>query len=132
MAREVDAWRRHQGGQSRHHVERLDKIAGSNFEQPKAGPKGGGQDARRSTTSVVPSRYGVFKRYRIFPWAVSDSRSVETAGRVIVRHRRSNFSRSCASLATKACNENPAARANLPSMDSAAAGNVCKVKAFRP
>ena len=36
-----------------------DKIAGSDFEQPKAGPKGGGQDARSQITCVVPSRYGV-------------------------------------------------------------------------
>ena len=28
------------------HTARADKIAGSDFEQPKAGPKGGGQDAR--------------------------------------------------------------------------------------
>jgi hypothetical protein len=28
---------------------RGDKIAGSDFEQPKAGPKGGGQDARSNT-----------------------------------------------------------------------------------
>ena len=39
---------------------RSDKIAGSDFEQPKAGPKGGGQDARSNITWVVPSRYGVF------------------------------------------------------------------------
>ena len=58
IAREVDARRRHQGGQPGHKVERLDKIAGSDFEQPKVGPKGEGQDAWSSTTSVVPSRYG--------------------------------------------------------------------------
>ena len=33
---------------------RGDKIAGSDFEQPKAGPKGGGQDARSNITWVVP------------------------------------------------------------------------------
>ena len=32
---------------------------------------------------------------------------------VIYRHRRSNFSRSCASVATPACNEKPAAFANV-------------------
>jgi len=37
-----------------------DEIHGSDFEQPKAGPKGGGQDARSNITWVVPSRYGVF------------------------------------------------------------------------
>ncbi len=33
VAREVDARRRRQGGQSRHQVERFDKIAGSDFGQ---------------------------------------------------------------------------------------------------
>ena len=44
----------------------------------------------------------------------------------------SSFSRSCASLATPACNEKPAARAKLPAMASVAAGTVCKVNAWRP
>jgi hypothetical protein len=51
---------RYQRRQPRHEVQRLDKIAGSNFEQPKAGPKGGGLEARSKMTCVVPSRYGVF------------------------------------------------------------------------
>ncbi len=36
----------HQCRQAGQEVERLDKIAGSDFEQPKADPKGVGQDAR--------------------------------------------------------------------------------------
>jgi len=40
----------------RHEIQRLDKIARSDFEQPKAGPKGGGQEARSNMTWVVPSR----------------------------------------------------------------------------
>jgi hypothetical protein len=50
----------HQRDESRNKVLGLDKIAGSDFGQPKAGPKGGGQDARSNITCVVPSRYGVF------------------------------------------------------------------------
>jgi len=46
----------HQCGQSGDEVQRLDKIAGSDFEQPQAGPKGGGQDARSNITCVVASR----------------------------------------------------------------------------
>ena len=45
-----------QRGEPRNKVFRLDKIAGSDFGQPKAGPKGGGQDARSNITCVVPSR----------------------------------------------------------------------------
>ena len=40
----------------------LDQIAWSDLEQPQAGPEGAGQDARSNTTSVVPARYGVFRR----------------------------------------------------------------------
>ena len=36
----------HQRDEARNKVLGLDKIAGSDFGQPKAGPKGGGQDAR--------------------------------------------------------------------------------------
>jgi hypothetical protein len=50
----------HQRDEARNKVLGLDKIAGSDFGQPKAGPKGGGQDARSNITCVVPSRYGVF------------------------------------------------------------------------
>ncbi len=32
----------------------LDKIAGSDFEQPKVGPKGGGQDARSNSCNAWP------------------------------------------------------------------------------
>ncbi len=32
----------------------LDKIAGSDFEQPKVGPKGGGQDARSNSYNAWP------------------------------------------------------------------------------
>jgi hypothetical protein len=39
------AWMRRSG-----EIHRLDKIAGSDFEQLKAGPKGGGQDARSNMT----------------------------------------------------------------------------------
>ena len=49
----------HQRDEARNKVLGLDKIAGSDFGQPKAGPKGGGQDARSNITCVVPSRYGV-------------------------------------------------------------------------
>ena len=59
-AGEVDPRPGHQCGQPGDKIQRLDKIAGSDFEQPKAGPKGAGQDARSNITWVVPSRYGVF------------------------------------------------------------------------
>ena len=52
---EMTSRARHQRRQAREEVERLDEIAGSDFEPPKAGPKGGGQDARSSRNSVVPS-----------------------------------------------------------------------------
>ena len=59
---------------------------------------------------------------------VSDRRSVETAGRVIWRYRRTNLLGSCASFATPASNENPAAFATgLSSSTAAAEGTVCKV-----
>ena len=32
----------------------LDKIAGSDFEQPKVGPKGGGQDTRSNSCNTWP------------------------------------------------------------------------------
>ena len=41
-------------------VQRLDEIARSDFDQPKSGTKGVGQDARSNRTCVVPYRYGVF------------------------------------------------------------------------
>ena len=59
-SRQVDSGLGYQCGQFGDKVHRLDKIAGSDFEQPQAGPKGGGQDARSNITWVVPSRYGVF------------------------------------------------------------------------
>ena len=34
--------------------EPLDQIAGSDFEQPKVGPKGGGQDARSNSCNAWP------------------------------------------------------------------------------
>jgi hypothetical protein len=55
-AGEVDPRRGYQGRQAGQEVEWFDKIAGSDFEQPQAGPKGGGQDARSNITWVVPSR----------------------------------------------------------------------------
>src|SRR5690606_40594777 len=61
-------------------VLRLDKVAGSDFGQPKAGPEGAGQDARSNMMCVVPSRYGVFSAQRTSPPSVSDSRSVATGG----------------------------------------------------
>jgi len=70
----------HQRGEARNKVLGLDKIAGSDFGQPKAGPKGGGQDARSNITCVVPSRYGVFSALRTLPAGVSDKRSVATGG----------------------------------------------------
>jgi hypothetical protein len=59
QARQIDPGLRHPGGESGDEVERLDQIAGSDFDQPKADPKGGGQDARSHMVGVVPSRYGV-------------------------------------------------------------------------
>jgi hypothetical protein len=56
---QVDSGLGHQRDKPRDEVQRLDKIVGNDFEQPKAGPKGGGQDARSNITCVVPSRYGV-------------------------------------------------------------------------
>ena len=57
---QVDPRLGHQSRQPGNEVQRLDKIAGSDFEQPKAGPKGEEQGARSNMTCVVPSRYGVF------------------------------------------------------------------------
>ena len=48
----VSSRTRHQGGEASHEVEWLDEIAGSDFELPKADPKGGGQDARNSSTCM--------------------------------------------------------------------------------
>ena len=56
----VDSRLGHQGRRPGDDVERLDKIVGSDFEQPQAGPKDGGQDALHRMTCVVPSRYEVF------------------------------------------------------------------------
>ena len=67
----------------RHQLQGLDKIAGSDFEQPQAGPKGGGRDARSQMTCVVPSRYGVFSWYRTLPFGVTDRRFSAMAGRLI-------------------------------------------------
>ena len=58
--RAIDPWLGDQGGEPGDKVQGLDKIAGSDFELPKAGPEGEGQDARSNMTCVVPSRYGVF------------------------------------------------------------------------
>ena len=55
-AGEVDPWLGYQSCQPGQEVEWFDKIAGSDFEQPKAGPKGGAQDARNNITWVVPSQ----------------------------------------------------------------------------
>ena len=41
---------RHECGKSRDKILGLDKIAGSDFGQPKAGPEGAGQDARSKMT----------------------------------------------------------------------------------
>ena len=56
QASQVDPRFRYQGCQAGNEVQWLDKIAGSDLEQPKAGPKGGGQEARSKITYVVPSR----------------------------------------------------------------------------
>ena len=46
-------------GLGRHPGMQRDKIARSDFEQPKAGPEGEGQDARSNPpTSPIPSPYG--------------------------------------------------------------------------
>jgi hypothetical protein len=50
-AGEVDPRHGYQGRQAGQEVEWFDKIAGSDFEQPQAGPKGGGQDARSPVDS---------------------------------------------------------------------------------
>jgi len=50
------AW--HQSSEPSQEVEGFDKIAGSDFEQPQAGPKGVGQDARSNNTWVVPFENG--------------------------------------------------------------------------
>jgi hypothetical protein len=42
-------------------------------------------------TCVVPSRYGVFSWYRTLPFAVTDRRFSEIAGRLMYRHSRSSF-----------------------------------------
>ena len=55
-AGEVDPQFGHQSRQSGDEIERLDKIAWSNFEQSKADPKGEVQDAQSKMTCVVPSR----------------------------------------------------------------------------
>ena len=60
IARQIDARSRHQRRQPGNEVQKLDKIAGSDFVLPKADPKGGGQEARSNMTWVVPSRNGVF------------------------------------------------------------------------
>ena len=64
------------------------------------GPACGGSKSRpaimsngSNTTCVVPSRYGVYSRWWMSPWAVSERRSLLTAGRVMVRHSRSSLSR---------------------------------------
>jgi len=55
-SRQVRTGSWHQRNEQRDKVFGLDKIAGSDFEQPKAGPEDGGQDARSNITCVVPSR----------------------------------------------------------------------------
>ena len=56
-------------------------------------------------TCVVPLRQGVFSSYRTLPLRVIESRFVETAGRVIQRHKRSNLAPSLALVATPACSK---------------------------
>jgi hypothetical protein len=80
VRRQVRAGFWHQRGKPRDEILGLAKIAGSDFEQPKAGPEGGGQDARTNIACVVPSRYGVFSAKRTSPPSVSDSLSVATGG----------------------------------------------------
>jgi len=53
---QVDPRLGNQGRQPGDEVEGFDKFVRSEFEQPQAGPKGGGQDARSQMTCVVPSR----------------------------------------------------------------------------
>jgi hypothetical protein len=84
------------------------KIAGSDLEQPQAGPKGGGQDARRNMTCMVPPRYGIFSWYRRLPFGVTDRRFSAMAGRLMYLHNRSSFWRRSARAATPACRKNPA------------------------
>ena len=57
---EIDLRLGHQTHQPSGAIPLLDKIARSEFEQPKAGPKGKGQDTRSNMKWGVPSRYGLF------------------------------------------------------------------------
>jgi len=85
----VDPRFRHQRRQPGNEVEGFDKIAGSDFEQPNAGPKGGGQDARSNMTSVVPSRYGVFSWVApAHPCARDTCDSLHVVSDVAVRRER--------------------------------------------
>ena len=52
QSRQVAPGLGHQRYQSGNEVQRLDEIAGSDFEQPKAGPMSAGQDARSKITCV--------------------------------------------------------------------------------
>jgi hypothetical protein len=108
QASQVDPRFRYQGCQAGNEVQWLDKIAGSDLEQPQAGPKGGGQDARRNMTCMVPPRYGVFSWYRRLPFGVTDRRFSAMAGRLMYLHNRSSFWRRSARAATPACRKNPA------------------------
>jgi hypothetical protein len=58
VAGQVRAGLWHQCNQSGDQVLGLDKIAGSDFGQPKAGPKGAGQDARSNPELSATSRRG--------------------------------------------------------------------------
>ena len=49
-ARQVDTGVGYPGSKPGYKIQRFDKIARSDFEQPKAGPKGEGQDARSHMT----------------------------------------------------------------------------------
>ena len=157
-AREIDSRCRHQGGQADH-----DKSAGLPIWTTASRPKGGAQGSAPSSTPgiLLCALWARLRRFKIAPddfvpgleydirgaitarcfetvaniplRPVNDHRSVETAARVIVRHRRSSFSRSCASHATPARNAKPAAFATeLLSSSAATAGTVCKVNALRP
>ncbi len=50
QARQVDTGVGYQGSKPGQKIQRFDKIARSDFEQPKAGPQGEGQDARSNMT----------------------------------------------------------------------------------
>ena len=54
--RQIQPRFRYQDRQPDNEIQRLDKIAWSDFERPQADPKGAGQDARSKLMYVVPLR----------------------------------------------------------------------------